>query len=75
MNSEPLIEKLSALKSGSPKIAPISGVIRSATNEAITAPNAAPMTTATASSTTLPREMKSLNPAIMLPSCGCWPAG
>ena len=66
MNTEPLIVKVSSLKSGSPKIAPISGVIRSATSEVTTAPKAAPMTTATASSTTFPREMKSLKPAITL---------
>src|SRR5207237_4024830 len=41
-------------------MAAISGVSRSATNAVTTAPNAAPMTTATARSTTLPRRMKAL---------------
>src|SRR5829696_4421271 len=44
-------------------MAPMIGVIRSATSEVTTAPNAVPMTTATASSTMLPREMKFLKPA------------
>ena len=52
-----------------PKMAAISGVMKSATNAAITAVNAAPMTTATARSTTLPRStnfLKSLeHPAVL----------
>src|SRR3954464_5150701 len=48
-------------KSGLPPIAAISGVTKDATNAVTTAPNAAPITTATASSTTLPRRMKSRN--------------
>ena len=40
---------------------PISGVIRPSTTEVTTAVNAEPMTTATARSTTFPREMNSLN--------------
>src|SRR5262249_44263279 len=39
-----------------------------------TAPNAAPMMTAVASSTTLPRIRKSRNPFSMLSSQGCWRA-
>ena len=61
LNVEPLIVNVSSAKSGLPPIAAISGVTRSATNAATTAPNAAPMTTATARSTTLPRRMNSRN--------------
>src|SRR5205823_13156336 len=43
-----------------PKIAPISGVIRSATNAVTTAPKATPITIPTARSTTLPRSRNSL---------------
>src|SRR3954451_2404251 len=53
--------KASAEKSGLPPIAAISGVTNDATNAVTTAPNAAPITTATASSTTLPRRTKSRN--------------
>src|SRR5215210_8672285 len=53
--------KASAEKSGLPPIAAISGVTNDDTNAVTTAPNAAPMTTATASSTTLPRRTKSRN--------------
>ncbi len=67
----PLIENARPEKSGLPKIAAISGVIRLSTKALTTAPKAAPMTTATARSTTLPRRMKSRNPLIMaLPSDG-----
>ena len=55
-------------KSGLPPIAAISGVTMSATNDATTAPKAAPMTTATARSTTLPRRMNSRNSLIMRPA-------
>src|SRR4051794_9541875 len=48
-------------------MAAISGVMRSATSLVTTAPNAAPMTTATARSTTLPRMTKSLNPLSIVP--------
>src|SRR3954454_15774751 len=50
-----------AEKSGLPPIAAISGVTNEATKAVTRAPNAAPMTTATASSTTLPRRTKSRN--------------
>ena len=40
----------------------MSGPIRPSTIDATTVPNAAPMTTPTASSMAFPREMKSLNP-------------
>src|SRR5258706_9175686 len=53
-----------AEKSGEPTIAAISGVSRSLTNAVTTAVNAAPNTTATARSTTLPRIMNCLNPFI-----------
>src|SRR4051812_42117081 len=53
--------KASAEKSGLPPIAAISGVTNDATNAVMTAPKAAPITTATASSTTLPRRTKSRN--------------
>lgn len=45
-----------------PPTSPISGVRKELVNEPTNAVNAAPMTTATASSTTLPRSRKSLNP-------------
>ena len=48
-------------KSGLPPIAAISGVMNEATNAVTRAPNAAPMTTAMASSTTFPRSTKSRN--------------
>src|SRR5689334_14402262 len=50
------------LKSGCPPIAAMIGVRMSATNAVTTAPNAAPITTATARSTTLPRMMNSRKP-------------
>ena len=48
-------------KSGLPKIAAMSGVMRSLTRASTTALKAAPMTTATARSTRLPRRMNSRN--------------
>src|SRR4051812_253655 len=59
---EPLTLKKSLLKSGFPPIAAINGVTKLAVNAVTTAPNAAPMTTATARSTTLPRSRNFLNP-------------
>ena len=53
--------KARLLKSGLPKSAAMIGVRRSLTRALTTAVNAAPMTTATARSTTLPRRMKSRN--------------
>src|SRR5574338_652728 len=53
-------------------IRPSSGVRTSATNELITAPNAAPMTTATARSITLPRMMNSRNSLITRASSCRW---
>ena len=50
-----------APKSGCPKIAPMMGVMTSATNEATTAANARPMTKATAISTRFPFMMNALN--------------
>src|SRR5436305_3575070 len=47
-------------------MAVISGMMTSEASEVMTAPKAAPMTTATASSTTFPRRMKSLKPLIMV---------
>src|SRR4051794_3410473 len=58
--------KVSALKSGLPTIAAINGVKMFATSEVTSAPNAAPITTATARSTTLPRKMNSRNSFSML---------
>ena len=52
-------------KSGLPNMAAMSGVIRSLTKAVTSAPKAAPMTTATARSTTLPRKMNSLKPLSM----------
>ena len=46
----------------------ISGVMKAAVNAVMTAPNAAPMMTATASSTTLPRMTKSRNSLSTCPS-------
>src|SRR5689334_6507491 len=57
----------SVLKSLPPPIAPTIGVMMLATNDVTTAPNAAPMTTATARSTTLPRKMNALNSLNMCP--------
>ena len=51
---------VSAEKSWLPKMAAMSGVMMSATSAAMTAPNAMPMTTATARSTTFPRKQKCL---------------
>src|SRR6266516_2656012 len=48
-------------KSGSPNTAAMTGVMRSRTRAVTTVVNAAPMTTATARSTTLPRRMKARN--------------
>src|SRR3712207_6032597 len=49
----------------------MSGVTKSATNAVTTAPNAAPMTTATARSTTFPRSTKSRNSlSILCPPLG-----
>ena len=69
LNTLPLISNVRALKSGLPKIAAISGVTRSSTTAVTTAVNARPMTTATASSTRLPRNRNVLNsPARLLMS-------
>src|SRR5947209_2941014 len=58
----PLTVQTNAEKSGLPTMAAISGVTMLVTNEVTTAPNAAPITTATARSITLPRKMNCLNP-------------
>src|ERR1041384_3834850 len=57
----PGVVQVSLVKSGDPKI-PIRGVRMSLVKLVITAPKAAPITTATASSTTFPRRMKSRKP-------------
>ena len=57
-----LISKAIAEKSGLPTMAAMNGVIRSFTSAVITAPNAPPMTTATARSMTLPRSRNCLKP-------------
>src|SRR6476660_3900857 len=64
-NGVPLIVKLIAEKSGLPTIAAIRGVSRSLVKAVTTEPKAAPMTTPTARSTTLPRRMNCLNPLSM----------
>src|SRR5580704_15803872 len=64
-NMLPLTVNLMAEKSGLPTIAAISGVSRSLVKAETTAANAAPMTTPTAMSITLPRRMNCLNPLSM----------
>src|SRR5579864_196948 len=54
--------KISAEKSGFPTSAAINGVSKSFTSAVTMAPKAPPMTTATARSTTLPRNRNSLKP-------------
>ena len=56
-----LIVNVRSLKSGLPMIIAMIGMIRSFTSELTTAANARPITNATASSTMLPRNRKSLN--------------
>ena len=68
LNFDPLIVNFRPPKSGLPPIAAISGVTSRRRTAATTAPKAAPMTTATARSTTLPRRMNSRNSLIM--PCG-----
>jgi hypothetical protein len=53
--------KATSLKSCFPPIAAMKGMITSPTSEVTTAPNAVPITTAIARSTTLPRRTKALN--------------
>ncbi len=70
-NLLPLIVNSIAEKSGFPTMAAMNGVIRSLTNAVTTAPNATPITTATARSRTLPRKINCLKPCnqhIDLPS-------
>src|SRR5665213_739611 len=63
--------KTSAEKSGAPITAEMNGVITFEVSDEVIWPNAAPMSTATARSTTLPRRMKSRKPLSMAKS----PAG
>src|SRR4051812_4794843 len=74
LKTEPLIVNFSPAKSGLPPMAAISGVTTSATKAVTTAPNAAPMTTATARSTTLPRRTNSRNCLSMPPRSRSVPA-
>ncbi len=68
-NFAPLASTIQTLlKSGLPKMAAMSGEMTSSTSAFTTRPKAAPMTTATARSTTLPRMMKSLKPLSMTAS-------
>src|SRR5690348_13935119 len=60
-----LIVTLRFEKSGLPPMAAISGVKMLVTSAVTTAPKAAPMTTATARSTTFPRKRNFLNPCII----------
>src|SRR5437773_8401606 len=62
--------KLMAEKSGLPTIAAIRGVSRSLVKAVTTVAKAAPMTTPTAISTTLPRRMNCLKPLSMEASRG-----
>src|SRR3984893_18755644 len=64
-NTLPLMVNLMAEKSGFPTIAAITGVSRSFVKADTTEANAAPMTTPTAISITLPRRMNCLNPLSM----------
>src|ERR1700730_3946109 len=61
-NLLPLIVNSIAEKSGFPTMAAMNGVIISLTNAVTTAPNATPITTATARSRTLPRKINCLKP-------------
>src|SRR5437588_10430620 len=61
-NMLPLIVNLMAEKSGLPTRAAMKGVKRSLVKAPTTPANAAPITTPTAMSTTLPRRMNCLNP-------------
>ncbi len=63
-NLLPFTSKAMDEKSGFPTMAAMMGVIRSLTSAVTTAPNAAPITTATARSITLPRSMNCLKPFI-----------
>src|ERR1700687_2555326 len=64
-NGVPLMAKLMEEKSGLPTSAAMSGVSKSLVKAVTTDPKAAPMTTPTARSTTLPRRMNCLNPLSM----------
>ena len=55
-------ENMSESKFGLPTSQAMSGLMKLSTRPLTTRPNAAPMTTPTARSTTLPRAMKVLNP-------------
>src|SRR5437016_3378907 len=62
----PPMSKPRAEKSGLPAMAAISGVSKSLVKAETTVANAAPITTPTAMSTTLPRRMNCLNPLSMV---------
>src|ERR1039458_1991327 len=62
INLLPCTSTAKAENSGLPAMAAINGVSRSFTIEVTTVPNAAPITTPTARSTTLPRRMNCLKP-------------
>src|SRR5437588_11472836 len=68
----PFTVTLKAEKSGLPTIAAISGVRMLVTKEVTTAPKAAPMTTATARSITLPRITNWRNPLNIRTPPGGW---
>ena len=59
-------ENMSESKFGLPTSQAMSGLMKLSTRPLTTRPNAAPMTTPTARSTTLPRAMKVLNPDSIL---------
>src|ERR1700692_2950808 len=71
-NRLPLTVNLMAEKSGFPAIAAISGVSRSLVKADTTEAKAAPITTPTAISITLPRRMNCLNPLSLNTSCERW---
>ena len=68
LNCEWLRVKVRSSKLGLPKMAAMSGVIRSATKAVTIAVKATPTTTATARSTTLPRSTNFLKSESMQPS-------
>src|SRR6185312_10350972 len=67
MSTPLMVTRPKLSKLGEPMSAAISGIMMFSTREFTTAPNAAPIMTATARSTTLPFMMKSLNPFNMHP--------
>ena len=67
VNVDPFITNTRESASSGFPIIPINGVTKELTKESMSSVKAAPRTTATQRSTTLPRMMKSLRPAELLP--------